>query len=78
METKIYFHSTYHLELYGYIKRVNQILKDILRMYYTYQQTKWEDYLKLVGFIYNNIYQTSLKISLFEALYGIKYKTLIS
>jgi hypothetical protein len=34
--------------------------------------SKWEDYLHLVEFAYNNGYQDLLKMSPFEALYGRK------
>jgi hypothetical protein len=35
-----------------------------------HQPKKWEDYLPLVEFSYNNGYQESLKMSPFEALYS--------
>jgi hypothetical protein len=34
--------------------------------------SKWEDYLHMVEFSYNNGYQDPLKMSPFEALYGRK------
>lgn len=37
--------------------------------------SKWEDYLHLVEFSYNNGYQYSLRMSPFEALYGRKFNT---
>ena len=40
--------------------------------------SKWEDYLHLVEFAYNNGYQASLKMILFEAPYGRKCITLVS
>eukprot|EP00253_Pinus_taeda_P023815 PITA_23815 len=36
------------------------------------QPTKWEDYLHLVEFVYNNGYHTSLQMRPFEVLYGWK------
>ena len=39
-------------------------------MYVMNQQGKWEDYIHLVEFAYNNNYQASLKMSSFEVLYG--------
>ena len=45
-------------------------MEDMLRMYVMQQPTKWEDYLHLVEFAYNNGYKESLKMSPFEALYG--------
>jgi hypothetical protein len=60
-------------------KRVNiifyQVIKDMLRMYVTDKPTRWEDYLHLVEFSYNNGYQESLNKSPFEALYGRKCNT---
>jgi hypothetical protein len=46
--------------------------EDMLRMYVMDKPSKWEDYLHLVEFSYNNGYQASLKMSPFEALYGRK------
>jgi hypothetical protein len=51
------------------------VIEDMLRMYVMDKPSKWEDYLHLVEFSYNNGYQESLKMSLFEALYGIKCNT---
>ena len=39
---------------------------------------KWEDYLHLVEFAYNNHYQASTNLSPFEILYGRKCNTPIS
>ena len=47
-------------------------------MYVMHQQWKWEEYLPLVEFTHNNGYQESLKMSLFEALYGWSCNTPIS
>jgi hypothetical protein len=56
----------------GKTERVNQVIEDMLRMYVMDKPSKWEDYLHLVEFAYNNGYQASLKMSPFEALYGRK------
>jgi hypothetical protein len=53
------------------------VIEDMLRMYVMDKPSKWEDYLHSVEFSYNNGYQTSLKMSPFEALYGRKYNTLV-
>jgi hypothetical protein len=42
----------------------------MLRMHVMHQPKKWEDYLPLVEFAYNNGYEESLKTSPFEVLYG--------
>jgi hypothetical protein len=70
LETKLLFIIAYHPQTDGNMERVNQILEDMLRMYVIHQPKKWEDYLPLVEFAYNNGYQESLKMSPFEVLYG--------
>jgi hypothetical protein len=57
---------------------VNQILEDMLRIHVMHQPKKWEDYVPLVEFAYNNDYQESLKMSPFEVLYGRACNTPIS
>ena len=49
-----------------------KVIDDMLRMYVLGRPTKWEDYLHLVEFAYNNGYQDSTKMSPFEILYGRK------
>jgi hypothetical protein len=66
------FSTAYHLESDGQTERVNQVIEDMLRMYVMDKPSKWEDYLYLVDFAYNNGYQASLKMSPFETLYGRK------
>jgi hypothetical protein len=70
LETKLLFSTTCHPQTDGNMKRVNQILEDMLRMHLMHQPKRWEYYLPLVEFAYNNGYQESLKISPFEVLYG--------
>jgi hypothetical protein len=64
------FSIAYHPQSDEKKERVNQVIEDTLRMYMMYKPSKWEDYLHLVEFTYNNGYQASLKMSPFEALYG--------
>jgi hypothetical protein len=61
---------TYHPDYDGQTKRVNQVIEDMLKMYVMDKPPKWEYYLLLVDFSYNNGYQPSLKMIPFEALYG--------
>jgi hypothetical protein len=68
----------YHPESDGKKKRVNQVIEYMLRMYVMDKPSKWEDYLHLVEFSYNNGYQSSLNMIPFEALYGRKCNTLVS
>ena len=72
------FSTTYHLESDGKTERTNRIIEDILRIYVMDQPSKREDYIHLVQLTYNNGYQASLKMSLFEALYGRKCNTPVS
>ena len=57
---------------------MNQVLEDMLRMYVMNQPRKWEDYIHLVEFTYNDNYQASLKMSPFEVLYGRRRKVPLS
>ena len=66
------FNTTYHPESNGKTKRVNRVIEDMLRMYVMDKPSKWEDYLHLVEFAYNNGYHASLNMSPFEALYDRK------
>ena len=47
-------------------------------MYVMDQPSKWEEYIHLVEFYYNNGYQASFKMSPFEAFYGRKCNTPVS
>ena len=70
LETKLLFSTSYHPKTNGNTERVNQILEEMLRMHVMHQPKKWEDFLPLVEFAYNNSYLESLKMSPFEVLYG--------
>ena len=54
---------------------MNQVLEDMLRMYVMDQQNKWEEYLPLVEFTYNNSYHHSLGMEPYEILYGRPCRT---
>ena len=51
---KLNYSTAYHPQTDGQIERVNQVLKDMLRIYVMDKPTKWEDYLHLVEFAYKN------------------------
>jgi hypothetical protein len=55
--TNLNFSTTYHIESVGQVERVNHVIEDMLRMYVMDKPSKWEDYLHLVEFTYNNGYQ---------------------
>eukprot|EP00253_Pinus_taeda_P035049 PITA_35049 len=73
--TQLNFSTAYHPQTDGQTERVNQVVEGMLRAYVMQQPTKWEEYLHLVEFSYNNIYHTSLQMSPFEVLYGRKCHT---
>jgi transposase InsO family protein len=60
--TNLKFSTTYHPQTDGKTKRVNRIIEDMLRMYVMDKPSKWEDYLHLVEFAYNNGYLHSLRM----------------
>jgi hypothetical protein len=68
--TNLNFSTNYHPESNGQKERVKRVIEDMLRMYVMDKPSKWEDYLHLLEFTYNNGYQASLKTSRFEAVYG--------
>jgi hypothetical protein len=76
--TNLNFNTTYHPELDEQTERVNQVIEDMLRLYVMDKPSKWKNCLHLVEFAYNNGYQTFLKMSPFEALYGRKCNTPVS
>eukprot|EP00253_Pinus_taeda_P006607 PITA_06607 len=73
--TQLSFSTAYHPQTDGQTERVNQVLEDMLRSYVMQQPTRWEEYLHLVEFPYNNGYHSSLKMSPFKVLYGRKCRT---
>jgi hypothetical protein len=76
--TNLNFSIAYHPESDGHTERVNRVIEDMMRMYVMDKPSRWEDYLHLVEFTYNNGYLASLKMSPFEALYGRKFNTPVS
>jgi transposase InsO family protein len=68
--TQLNFSTAYHPETDGQTERMNQTLEDMLCMYVMDQQKRWEEFLPLVEFAYNNSYQSTIKMAPFEFLYG--------
>jgi hypothetical protein len=66
------FSSAYHPQTDGQTERTNQVLEDMLRACALKHGGSWDKSLPYAEFSYNNSYQASLKMSLFEALYGRK------
>jgi hypothetical protein len=68
--TTLAFSSAYHPELDGQTEVVNRILKTYLRCFACDDPKCWLDYLHLAEFWYNTSYQSSIRMTPFEALYG--------
>jgi hypothetical protein len=68
--TQLNFSTVYHPETDRQTKQMNQTLEDMLRMYVMDQQKRWEEFLPLVEFAYNNSYQSTIKMVPFKFLYG--------
>jgi hypothetical protein len=76
--TKLIRSSSYHLQTDGQTERINQILEDMLRASILHFDKSWDKCLSLAEFSYNNIYQVSLKMAPFDALYGRRCRTPLS
>ena len=76
--TQLNFSFVYHPETDGQTEHVNQILEDMLRMYVMDRPKKWEEFLHLVEFSYNNVYHSSLSMAPSQALYGQPCRTPLS
>jgi hypothetical protein len=70
--------SAYHPQTDEQMKRVNQIIEDMLYACVLMDGPKWNKHLPLAEFSYNNSYQESIKMSPFEALYGRPCRTPLS
>jgi hypothetical protein len=75
MDTKLNFTSAYHPQTDGQTERTNQILEDMLRACALKYGKGWDKSLPYAEFSYNNNYQASIKMALYEALYGRQCQT---
>ena len=65
INTKLF--TVYHLQTDRQTERMNQDLKQYLRMFIDHRQEQWSDWLATAEFAYNNKVQTSAKVSSFRA-----------
>jgi transposase InsO family protein len=75
LRTHLIHSSAYHPQTDGQTKRVNQILKDMLRACLIEHQESWDKHLPWAEFSYNNSYQEGLKMAPFKVLYGCQCRT---
>ncbi|GER51815.1 polyprotein [Striga asiatica] len=75
MDTQLKFSSAYHPETDGQSEKMIQTLEDMHRALILDRGAKWEKWLLLVKFAYNNSYQASIQMAPYEALYGRKCRS---
>jgi len=73
--TKVHLSKAYHPQTDGQFERTIQTLEDMLRACMLDWGGRWEKYLPLVEFAYNNSYHSSIGMPPFEALYGRPCRT---
>ncbi|GJV75731.1 putative reverse transcriptase domain-containing protein [Tanacetum coccineum] len=73
--TNLDMSSAYHPETDGQRERIIQTLKDMLHAYVSDFRSSWHRHLPLVELSYNNSYHASIKVALYEALYGQKCRS---
>ena len=62
--------TTYYPQMDGQTERMNQELKQYLRVFIDHRQEQWPDWLGIAEFMYNNKIHTATKVSLFKVNYG--------
>jgi len=62
--------TAYHPQTNGQTERINQELKQYLRVFIDHRQEQWPDWLGMAEFVYNNKIHAATKISPFKANYG--------
>ncbi|XP_070005586.1 uncharacterized protein [Nicotiana sylvestris] len=68
--TKVNLSTAFHQQTGGQAKRTIQTLEDMMRACVIDFGGNWDDHLPLIEFAYNNSYQASIGMALYEALYG--------
>ena len=59
----------------GQSERVIKVFEDMLRICVIDYEGSWDRHIPLVEFVYNNIFQSSIGMAPYEALYGRKCRT---
>ena len=72
---KLHFSTDFHPQTDGQSERTIQTLEDMLRARVMEFRGSWDTHLPLMEFAYNNSYQASIGMALYEALYGWKCRT---
>ena len=62
--------TVFHPQTNGQTEKINQKLKQYLRMFIDHRQEQWPDWLGMAEFVYNNKVHSSTKTLPFKANYG--------
>ena len=73
--TRLNFNTAFHPQTDGQSKRVIPILEDMLRSCVIDYEGSWDRHIPLVEFVYNNSFQSSIRMGPYEALYGRRCRT---
>ena len=73
--TRLNFNTTFHPQTDGQSERVIQILEDMLRSCVIDYEGSWDRHIPLVEFVYNNSFQSSIRMAPYGELYGRKCRT---
>jgi len=66
LSTKTAMSTAFHPQTDGQTERLNRTLEEMLRIYATYKQDEWDEYLPAAEFAYNNSKQASTGFTPFE------------
>ncbi|MCO5566446.1 hypothetical protein L7F22_020123 [Adiantum nelumboides] len=72
MGTALKFSSSFHPQTYGQSEEANSTILDLLKCYVSEHKGKWEQYLPLVEYAYNNTVHLSTSKAPFEIVEGGK------
>lgn len=70
--TKLNMSTSYHPQSDGQTERLNRCLEHFLRAMASQRPHKWANWLALAEWWYNSTYKSAIKMTPFEALYGVK------
>ena len=73
--TRLNFSTTFHPQTDGQSERLIQVLEDMLRGCVMEFTRSWDRCIPLIEFAYNNSYQSSIGMTIYEALYGWRCRT---
>ena len=73
--TKLRLSLAYHPHTDGQTKQTIQSLEDLLRACVLEQKGSWESFLSLIGFTYNNSFDSTISMTPYKTLYGRRCKT---